>query len=162
MKHITLFFCDIMNTFLGNKANSELDVENFVTNLKHIKEKNKSKILLFAFVSEEIPEEIEKLENYFSSFIDDPSIKLIANSKDCKLKTTKITDIIKNICQKYVIDEVYFADDCEIYHQLIEIFLSNFSIDVKINYILTKHGGITEINNILENKLKEKIPKLSE
>ena len=154
MRHITLFFCDINNTFLGSKKNNEEDIKKFIINLKNIKDKNKSQDLFFIFASEETPEEIKKIESYFSSFIIDSSLEIIKNIGKDDLKTMNIIYIIKEMHYKYYIDEVYFADDCDIYHEILKELLLTNNIDIKINSIITKYGGMVELNESLENFLK--------
>lgn len=168
MKKITLFFCDIYGTF-DNSANKNTDINEeikiFTNNLEKIKEKNNSDRIIFSFVTTETIETvIEKeallKENSTSNNIIIGNHFYSKHKADITNKAALMLNYIKELEQKYIIDEIYYADDCEFYHIMLYGLKKIHKVNYFINSIIPKNNGIIDVNYELENeyiKQKQKI-----
>lgn len=150
MKHITLFFCDITDTFEGKLKNEEIDFINFIDNLKKIKEKHNSDKIIFMFISSEDKKYIKLKQIELSKYLNSSDIIIKDNNDSNKL--TPISSEIKLVKKTNILDKVYYADDCKFFHDFIEELIG----DVEFESLIPTNGGLKELNEIIESKYFEK------
>ncbi len=170
MKKITLFFCDICGTFDTN-SNINIDqnkeIKKLTNNLEKIKEKNNSDKVIFSFITADNLdsvniEEQKLIDNACSTDIELGKHFYSKHKADINNKAMQILGYIKELEKKYIIDEIYYADDCEFYHIMLYGLKKIVNVDYFINSIIPKENGIAEVNKILENehiKSSQKIKK---
>lgn len=165
MEKITLFFCDIYGTF-DNSAEKSTDIKSeikiFTNNLEKIKEKNNSNKIIFSFVTTETIETIIEKEALLKESSASNNIIIgkhfySKHKADVTNKAALMLNYIKELEKNYIIDEIYYADDCEFYHLMLYGLKKLYKVNYFINSIIPKNNGIIDVNYALENEyIKQK------
>lgn len=155
MEKITLFFCDIHGTFTyGNTLDVNADlIKRFVCNLDNIRKINGSDKLLFSFITSEDVKVVLSMENKLVENIMGKDINIGSHFCNVVDKPFEILNYIKYLKESYIINQVYYADDCEFYHFVLRELKLNSDVDCYIQSIIPKDNGIVEVNDTLENIL---------
>lgn len=163
MNKAVIFFCDITGTINGNIENSIEDYKHFVSLLTTIREENETENMIFSLVSTDNPEIIQKeislLKNFFTEsitigkqFFENGYIEECQEIPFVKGKPFQILNYIKELQNKYEIIKVYFADDTQIYHEILfelaECF--QFPTDQIISIIPKNNQGLSKLNELIE------------
>lgn len=166
MINTVCFFCDIRGTLTGNKKNNDEDYKKFNDILKKIQKENNTNSIIFSFISNDnsefVYENKKNLELYMDKsiyfgrqffetgyLIDDK----IYNGKTGK--ATQILDYLDLLSKKVNIKKVYFADDIEINHKILEFI--NMKNNDKYNIVSikpTENIGISELNDLLSQNFQ--------
>lgn len=163
VKKTVLFFCDITGTINGNIENSIEDYQHFVSLLTDIKEENGAKNIIFSLVSTDISDTLQKeislLKRFFSKsitigkqFFENGYIEEYQENSYIKGKPFQILNYIEELQNKYEISKVYFADDTQIYHEILFELAECFQFPPNqiISIILENRLGLTELNEQIE------------
>lgn len=171
MKKIIVFFCDIAGTIIGSERNSNNDYQIFNDLLLEIKALEQVDYIVFSLISSDnniiVNKEQSILSNYFNDciilgkqFFDNGYIidnKIYNDNKKGKIE--QILTYTKELEQKYMITKIYYADDCEFSHYILNslAYAKNCN-DLFKSIIPKKHIGLKELNiiindNILSNEL---------
>ena len=167
MEKITVFFCDIIGTFKGKTGNEGVDYNElmaFIENLRCFIENNNSDKLIFSFITSDCADLVFKESEFFRLHIDNKQITLgrqyfeggyIEDGiiyKAPKTKPEQIIEYIETLKTKYNISMVYYADDAEYNHTILEA-LYNEPFE---SFIPEKRIGIAELNELINKKTKKR------
>lgn len=166
MKKIIIFFCDIRGTIIGNEQNSITDYQFFNNLLLEIKNLEQVDYIIFSLISSDnniiVSNEQNILNNYFNNniifgkqFFDNGYIIDNAIYNDNKKgKIEQILNYTKELEQKYIVAKIYYADDCEFFHDILNelIFYENQNNLFK-SIIPKEHIGLKELNLIISNNI---------
>lgn len=160
MKKITLFFCDIYGTFTeGSSLCTNIgSIKKFVHNLDNIRKAKGSDKVIFSFITTEDLETVLSMEKILSESITEEDISIglhfcnDANHPNIN-KPFEIINYINYLRNYYIIDQVYYADDCELYHSILDDLKLYYKVDCCINSIIPKNNGLIDVNHDLENIL---------
>lgn len=162
MKKVTLFFCDIVGTFDGNQILKieEEEIQRFVKNLRKIIKQNKTDGLIFSFVTTERKDLVRIMEQKIKPYLKDSDIyigrHIYNKGKGNVAKPSAILLSIESLKEQYDVDsKVYYADDCELYHYILEELNTSYDI----TSIIPSSCGLVDVNNILEETSPIKIKK---
>ena len=159
MKKITLFFCDVYGTFISSeisKVNTNL-INKFVSNLDSIRICNGSDEVFFSFITLDNPEIVLSIEHQLNDAIVTKNINIGSHFCGDINKPLEIINYINYLKEHYIINQIYYADDCEFYHSVLKELFIYFNSNDCINSIVPTVGGLSEINSILEGILKSDI-----
>lgn len=161
MEKVTLFFCDICGTFdcgLFLKINYE-ELNRFISNLKLIMKYNETDKIIFSFVTTENIESVMLMDKALMSYIDGNIYigkHFYQNENKVVNKAHDIFEYIQQLKGKYIIDSnIYYADDCELYHYLLKELNNGFQSQYVIHSIIPKKNGLVEVNDFLENHINK-------
>lgn len=152
MEKVTLFFCDICGTFEMNHSfiidSSEL--KKFIENLNKLTEYNNTNKIIFSLVTTENFDIVCSMEKQFKTYIKNDNIYIGKHIYyDGVNEVNKPYDIIEYIKKLELICDIdyniYYTDDCEFFHLLLNEYLSD---KYKINSIIPKNN-----NNLTFNKV---------
>ncbi len=139
-----IFFCDIAGTFTGQKENRDKSLKKFVSNLSRLLKQSKSDKMLFCFISSDTIEKVMKNTNELKKYLNDSNIELgnqysFEQSFKYKEKPTdcvkgKTSQIFSYLAEQKNVNNVYFADDTEIYHEMIS-YIHSVKSDLADNII---------------------------
>lgn len=164
MKKVTLFLCDIYGTYIKSDELANVkDVKELLENLEKLRIINNSEKILFSFFSTENKQVVEKclkdleLNNNYENvefglhFFEDGYFKLGKTFyTDQKGKISQILFYLNTIKDKYHIDKIYYADDTEIYHYMLESILIDDQLNENFESIIPKYKcGLKELNGII-------------
>lgn len=144
MEKVTLFFCDISGTFdCGTffKINYK-ELNRFISNLKLIMKYYGTDKIIFSFVT---------TEDFNSAMLMDKDLRLYID-KDIYIgkhfykkenevvnKAHNIFEYIQQLEKEYIVNQnIYYADDCELYHYLLEELNNYFQSQYIIHSIIPK------------------------
>lgn len=161
MKNIVLFFCDLTGTIIGREENSIIDYQRFYQLLLNIQNTEQVENLIFSLVSSDVHKIINNHTNIFKEFFSEPIILgkqffdngYIINNKIYSTNQSKIEQIltyINELNKKFNIIKIYYADDCEFFHIILNEIINN---DILTSIIPQKKQGLRELNNLLENEI---------
>lgn len=170
MKRIVIFFSDIMGTILGSIPNQIEDYHKFNELLTTIKEKEEADEIIFSLISTDNKDLVASVHNQISNFISDSVVfgrQFFENgyyiddetviSKQILGKALEIQNYVQSLEEKNEIVSVYFADDVEMYHQMLMIFADKTLWGEKLHSIRPNQNiGLSETNALLENNLNER------
>lgn len=172
MKNVTLFLCDIHGTYIkNNELVSRQEIEKLLENLEKLRIINNSEKIIFSFVSTEseniVKKEITNLQlnnNYENvefgfQFFEDGYFNNaeIVYDKPCG-KISQILSYLKKIQMNYKIDKIYYADDTEIYHFMLDGLLMELLLEDKLQSIIPKNTyGLEELNSMIDEIMNSKI-----
>lgn len=165
---VLCFFCDIQETIVGENPNQSIDYQNFSDILDNLKCVFGVDYVIFSLISSDSMESVFKekdiLEPYFSSgiimgkqffgngYIDGDTIYYCKGN----LKSIRIATYIKELSQRYLIEDVFYADDCQLYHEVLGLLTKKNASYPKIHSIIPKtNSGLIEVNELLENSIGE-------
>lgn len=171
MENVTLFLCDIYGTYIrSNELVPEPEIKRFLDNLENLRVINNSEKIIFSFISTENEKIVKKqcenlkLNNDYKNI--EFGIQFFENGYINKEKTVyneasgKISQILfylEKIKHNYNIDKIYYADDLDIYHFMLENLLISDSLEDKLCSIIPNaKDGLKELNHMLEKNLEEK------
>lgn len=134
MKKIVIFFSDIMGTILGSVPNQVEDYHKFNELLMAIKEKEGADEIIFSLISTDNREFVSFIHNQIRDFIGNSVVfgrqffgngyytenETIISEKNLG-KAPQIQDYIQNLGEENEIVSVYYADDVEIFHQMLTL-----------------------------------------
>ena len=154
-----MFYCDIVGTFYRKKdfKDEDQELERFVNNLNSLMIKNNTSKLIFSFITTENEDFVNKMEEKIKPYIEGTNI-LLGNHiyDDGKKIVSKPVDILKDIerqNKKHNIDKkIYYADDCELYHSILNELNGFYGFDYDIQSIVPQYNDLYDVNNILENQ----------
>lgn len=173
MEKIICFFCDIRGTLKGCNKNSDLDYKNFTANLLKLMEKFEANYLLISIIStdkydivnntkKELQDKLNSSVFLFNriffenGYIVDNKI----NYKDAS-KPNQIIEFLDELEKKFDIKSIIYADDCEIFHEIVDSLAEEKNYHSKIISIIPqKKEGLSELNDLLESKILKKEKKL--
>lgn len=171
MENITLFLCDIYGTYKrSNEVVSDKEIKELLDNLEKLRINNNSEKILFSFISTENEIVVKK---------ESDNLKLNNNYKNIKLgihffengcfdnketyfnnirgKIAQILFYLEHLGKNYKIDKIYFADDSNIYHDMLTDILEDTPLKDKIKSIVpTTSKGLEELNAIISDIVEEK------
>ena len=167
MKNIILFFCDICGTILGKDKISADDYKTLNDNLNIIASLYKSDNIIFSLISTDNKEHIIIQLNILKQFLNQ---KIVLGKQffsegyvdennntavlDFKTKYEQIINYISEIEKEYHIEKVFYADDTEIYHMMLEDIPNDYND--KIIHIIPKNNiGLKELNCIISEKIDD-------
>lgn len=170
MKRIVIFFSDIMGTILGSIPNQIEDYHKFNELLTTIKEKEEADEIIFSLISTDNKDLVASVHNQISNFISDSVVfgrQFFENgyyiddetviSKQILGKALEIQNYVQSLEEKNEIVSIYFADDVEMYHQMLMIFAAKTLWGEKLHSIRPNQNiGLSETNALLENNLNER------
>lgn len=158
MENVTVFFCDISGTFASglNLRINEFELMRFVNNLHTLKKRNGSNEFLFSFVSAENIEVVSSMEKRLKENIKTTEINvgnhLYDDGRGGSLdKASYILKYIKRLDNLYIIDQIYYADDCEFYHYMLHELRPMHDVSHSIHSIIPIGQGMIDVNNIIED-----------
>lgn len=161
MENVTVFFCDIYGTF---DSGSNLNVDcnqllRFINNLENLRKIHGSDRIIFSFITTEDIDVVRSMENKLRENIDFQNIYLgshfCSDSNNSKVdKPLEILKCIEFLEEYYTINQVYYADDCEFYHSVLQDLKSNCDIGCDIHSIIPKSQGLANVNEFLEDILR--------
>lgn len=160
MEKVTLFFCDICGTFDTTnplKTNEE-ELKGFVDNLNKLTLYSKTDKLIFLFVTTETLDTVNLMERRLKTYTSANSVISIGAHIYCDgindvNKPYEILTYIKRLQSLYNIDTIYYADDTQFFHLVLNELKVYFNIENEINSIIPKNNGLNDVNNIIENIL---------
>lgn len=151
MEHITLFFCDLRNTYMEEKnEDRKLTITNFIDNINKLQNINNSEKIFFSFIT---ADNFKTLYPYLTEFHKYISNNIEIYNQYCEdgyyskkenkfYKVTKenyvfskpvtIIDSVKELKEEYIIDHIYFADDTPLYHIWVHNLFKCLIKDIKI------------------------------
>lgn len=174
MEKIICFFCDITGTLKGRNKNSDLDYKNLVSNLLKLMEKFEANCLLISLVStdkydvvnntkKELQDKLNSSVFLFNKiffengYIVDDKINYKRASKP-----DQIIEFLDELEKKFDIQSIIYADDCEIFHEVVDSLAEEKNYHSKIISIIPqKKEGLSELNDLLESKILKKEKRLS-
>lgn len=170
MKRIVIFFSDIMGTILGSSPNQIEDYHKFNELLTTIKEKEEADEIIFSLISTDNKDLVASVHNQISNFISDSVVfgrQFFENgyyiddeaviSNQIPGKALQIQNYVQSLEEENEIVSVYYADDVEMYHQMLMIFAADSLWSEKLHSIMPNQGiGLSETNALLESNLKER------
>lgn len=163
MKKVTLFFCDIRGTFDCGKLLKidDNEVKRLADNLSQLNQLNGTDFVIYTFVTAEHKETVDYMENYFKQYAsNDIQFGHHIYSTD-EIEVSKATDIfnyiekIATVCE--VNSNVYYADDTEFYHFIIQELNEEFNHKYEFHSIIPKEHGLKEVNDEIEEQFIKKI-----
>lgn len=161
MEKVTLFFCDICGTFdCGTflKINEE-ELNRLINNFKIIMKSHGTNKIIFSFVTTEDFNTVMAMENKLRLYIGDDIYigeHFYKKGNQVVNKAHEIFEYIQTLKSHYYIDQnIYYADDCELYHYLLEELNAFFESKFIIHSIIPKKNGLFEVNDILEKSLTQ-------
>lgn len=165
MQNIVLFFCDITGTIIGKNKNSIIDYQLFNQLLSNIISENQAKNLIFSLVSSDDSIIVNHQKNILQNYLNQSIILgkqffdngYIMNDNIYIKKQSKIEQMlayIKELNKDFNIIKLYYADDCEFFHILLNELLStdNYYNNLLTSIIPKAHQGLVELNSLLENE----------
>lgn len=162
MQSITIIFCDINGTLIGQLKNTDEDYRKFTNNLLSLKENDYSDKIIFSIISSEdsvyVKEIFNRLKSYLYGIQDGKQIfydGYIENEKEYEYVTGKPFQILKylsELSKTYLINRIYFIDDTLFYHEALYELIEDREKLVSI--IPENNEGISELNFLLENLLE--------
>lgn len=167
MIHKTLFLCDINGTYkknINNGITNEDEITKFLKELENLRLINNSPELLFSFVSSEKKDVVSYECQTFKFYNKNPNIKLgiqffetgyIDDNgivyNECEGKIFQILFYLKYIAEKYEIDAIYYADDTDFYHFMLDELLINSKLKSKLYSIIPKtKEGLEELTGMIK------------
>ena len=160
MEKVTLFFCDICETFSSEypfKVNDD-DLKRFIENLNKLILYNESDKIIFSFVTTENLDTVLSMEELLKKHINKSNISIGKHIYSDGVKTVNkphdILEQIKNLKSKYNIsNNIYYADDSEFSHLMLIELKNYLGIDHEIKSIIPENNGLEEVNEIIENSI---------
>lgn len=164
MEKVTVFFCDIIGTFKGKSFNEKIDsneLEAFIQNLNGFMEKDGSDKLIFSFITSANVESVFKESEFLRIHIDNKHIVLgrqyfengyIEDGRvfsGPKTKPQQIIEYINGLKSTYTVNMVYYADDTEYNH----VILDALGHDI-CSFIPNQGIGISELNELISKEKK--------
>ena len=159
MKKATLFFCDIRGTFDmgGSLVISDEQIERFVSNLSKLNLYNDTDLVIFTFVTNETLQTVNYMEKELLSYASDDIFmgNHIYSKDDIGVnKPIEMFNYIKSLEQVYSINKnIYYADDTEFYHFIINELNDYFCPRYKFQSIIPKFYGLNDVNNFIESSV---------
>ncbi len=175
MKRISIYFSDIVGTISGSVPNSKEDYKKLVQLLDRIKTLDGSSTVAFSLISSDAQETVmaekAKIESVSSDsitfgrqFFDlgyNHHNQVTLQDKFSG-KSFQMIEYIDDLQKYYDIASIYYADDVEIYQQMMEVASANRPWNSKLHFITPRLGaGLSETNLLLESTLEEKEKQLS-
>ncbi len=171
MPHISLFFCDIVGTIRKDqKENCHTETIFFLDNLELLRLISESEHLFFSLVSSEkedvVRKEKELLENYNlypniifqKQFFDNGYIeeeKIVYT--DLQGKISQIINHANELTKYYHINNIYYADDTYLYHEMLDEILSCDILSKPMTFVsFCPENEIYDLNNRILYHIKEK------
>lgn len=166
---VICFFCDIMGTLIGSNKANDADYELFTKLLLKLKEEQGVQKIIFSLISSDNFEFVLDEENTLSSFFGNLitlgeqffdkgfiDIDGCVEIKKNKGKVFTIYNYCNELSNKYDIQKIYYADDCEMYHDMLKTILNETKFNNKIiSFIPSNNIGIAELNQLLNRELSE-------
>ena len=168
MKKAICFFCDISGTLNGTNKNNDIDYQNLNSNLLLLMKKYEAEYLFFSLVSSDkynivndVKEELEKQLNspilFKKQFFENGYILDDKTHYKQSCKTEQMMGFLDEIEKEFDIQSIIYADDCEIFHDMIGLLTEEKSYHHKIISITPqKKEGLSELNQLLESKITQK------
>lgn len=163
MEKVTLFLCDICGTFDSDapfKINYN-ELTRFIDNLNKLIIYNKTDKIIFSFVTTENLDTViqmeEKLKNHTTNNKICMGEHIYCNGTKSVNKPYDIIKYIQRLKLIYNIDNIYYADDCEFYHILLNELKDCYCIEHKFKSIIPKNNGLKDVNDAIETSLKDKV-----
>lgn len=175
MKKISIYFSDIFGTISGTVPNTEEDYKKLMQLLEKLKTLDGSATIAFSLISSDNQETVMAEKAKIESFSSD-SITFGRQFFDLGYhhhdqvtlqdkfsgKSFQMIEYIDDLQKYYDIASIYYADDVEIYQQMMEVASSNRPWSSKLHFITPRLGtGLSETNLLLESTLEEKEKQLS-
>lgn len=165
MEKVACFFCDITGTIIGNKKNENSDYQIFNNILAELKQKTYVDFIIFSLISTDSKEVVFNQQNILKQYLDKPVYfgkQFFENGyinnheivyQEILGKPLQIYKYIKELEEKYFIHEIYYVDDCEIYHEILSFYAKVNNWNEKLYSIIpSENNGLTEVNKLLKFK----------
>lgn len=166
MKKISIFFCDIRGTIHGNNQKNTLnDYQLFSKQIDKLKEQEDNDEFLFSLISSDKMEFIQEqcqilaatlgknvrlgYQIFENGYINDSQIFSFPTGKPFQIIT-----YLNELKKRYIINKIYFADDCEFEHFLISNLLNPEDQKKLVSIIPKNKLGLQELNHLLDSEIK--------
>lgn len=169
MEKIACFFCDIRGTIIGNKKVEDCEYQEFNNILIELKKEIYVDFIIFSLISTDSKDSVFFQQNILKKYLDqsihfgkqffgDGYINVQEVIYQEMLgKPLQISRYIKELEEKYRIRKIYYADDCEIYHEMLSNFLEDSNWHQKLCSIIPcENHGLTEVNQLVKTKYLSK------
>ena len=168
MKTATVFFCDIIGTFKGKTGDEDIDYSelmSFIKFLEDLIENDNSDKLIFSFITSDNIDLVLKESEFFRSYLNNTHINLgrqyfedgyIEDGliyKAPKTKPQQILEYIEDLKNEYVISMIYYADDAQHNHTILEALFN----DPFESFIPQKRIGVPELNELFSKRKNKNV-----
>lgn len=164
MKNIIIFFCDINGTIDGVLKNSYNDYKKFSELLITLQKEKGADNILFSLVSTENKHIVYQQSTTISKILDKSIIMgkqffengYIQNDITNPSTIGKIYQMItylEELSKTYIINKIYLADDSEMIHEMLSDILEIKNIHSLESIIPANKTGLSEVNDIIKNRL---------
>ncbi len=160
------FFCDISGTIDGRVPNKVADYEEFNRLLLCLKEKIGVDFILFSLISTDTQQAVMREQKILSMYFD-PSIIFGRQFFDEGYfekgsvvyghgagKTYQMTDYIKTLEESSLVEGIFYADDCDFFHNVLALVCNDKTWYSKLYSIAPKEkNGLSELNKLISVEL---------
>lgn len=142
---------------MNYEKSSEAEIVQFVENLLEIKKFCQTDFILFSFVTTDNFEIVKKMENQLKNYCKDSNIlighHLCSDENRIVSKPCDIINLIEQLNSVYDVDDkIYYADDCQLYHYILDELISEFKYPYDIHSIIPINSGLSDVNkNLIES-----------
>lgn len=170
MKKVVVYFSDIVGTIIGRQNNTEEDYQQFCDLLSQVKENEQSDEIIFSLISSDTYQVVSNVHQVINPFIMQTvtygrqffDIGYYTENEVIQKtsfgKTWNIAEYIKELSQDYEIVSIYYADDVEMYYDLLSIIAEEEHWDFSLHSITpTKNVGLAEVNELLGESIQKNI-----